>query len=75
MLTLIYQERVSKAYRLCTRYARKVRSSYSGNGADGGGYPPFPKSSQPRFKEMQEAEAIVDDLLRKYPDNSKVPEI
>lgn len=39
MLTLIYTERVSKAYRLYEVRKKLDRSSHSGNGTDSGRYP------------------------------------
>ena len=68
MLTLIYQERVSKAYRMY-EVRKKMDHLTPEMEQTVEDIRRFRKAaSHYEFKEMQEAEAIVDDLLRKYPD-------
>lgn len=68
MLTLIYQERVSKAYRMY-EVRKKMDHLTLEMEQTVEDIRRFRKAaSHYEFKEMQEAEAIVDDLLRKYPD-------
>lgn len=68
MLTLIYTERVSKAYRLY-EVRKKLDHLTQEMEQTVEDIRRFRKAAcHYEFREMKEAEEIVDDLLRKYPD-------